>query len=353
MCFYSYIAKYYGKDYIFEYIWFYNKIYTVKKIVKDNIYEYQVFNNITYDNSIQGLSANYYDLLSLTNFKGCKPGYKKCGILDTMENYLCIDIFYPCPINEIVVDRAALDFYFFSSGFKARENVNYITYNYKFYYTNYSTDGKAIIMLKKTYEQPKYIDYDNLQFDIDFMTKFFDETASDIENFAKSENSKMLIRRLISIDISEIVELVSNIFSIFEKISELINKYSESKKFDKFMDFVVKKIDNDENNYDNYFLPIGDNCYVKNYIGFKTIEDINKFVKLDFNIYKKIFPNQVSSRFAVFGFIVSILLIAISISLLILEEKNANIFLIISFIIHLIFFFRIYFLCRPYTIQCI
>lgn len=208
-------------------------------------------------------------------------------------------------------------------------------------------------MLKKTYEQPKYIDYDNLQFDIDFMTKFFDETASDIENFAKSENSKMLIRRLISIDISEIVELVSNIFSIFEKISELINKYSESKKFDKFMDFVVKKIDNDENNYDNYFLPIGDNCYVKNYIGFKTIEDINKFVKLDFNIYKKIFPNQVSSRFAVFGFIVSILLIAISISLLILEEKNANIFLIISFIIHLIFFFRIYFLCRPYTIQCI
>ena len=157
MCiFIAIFATYYKKDYLFEYIWFNNKIYTIEKIVKDNVYNHQIFNEITtYDSRIQGLSTSYYDLLSLTSTGGCKPRYKVCGILDTMGHKLCIDRSYSCPINGIVVDFNALDNYYLNDGFIIRNDVNYITYNYHFFYTNYDTNGNAIIMIKKTYEKPK------------------------------------------------------------------------------------------------------------------------------------------------------------------------------------------------------
>ena len=339
MCiFIAIFAKYYKKDYIFEYIWFCNKIYTIKNIVKDSVYNHKIFNEFTSDNKIQGLSTNYYDLLSLTSSNGCKPKHRQCGILDTLEHKLCIDSSYPCPINEIIIDNTAHEYYYLNDGFKIRKDVNYITYNYNFYYTNYSTYGNAIIMLKKTYTKPRYIDYDNLQFDVNFMGKFFDEKASDLTINSKSENSTVPDRRLIAFfDTKEIIEIVASIFSIFEKINELIGKYSETKKFDRFMDFVVKKIEDDENNYDTDFIPIGDNCYVKNYIGFKTNEDIEKFMKLDFSIYKSIFPNEVSSGFAIFGFVVSLAFSIITFIFSLCEDK-AIIFIVISFIAHLSFF---------------
>ena len=56
--------------------------------------------------------------------------------------------------------------------------------------------------------------------------------------------------------------------------------------------------EDDEENIDIYFNHIGDNFYVKNYIGFKKVEDINKFLKFDYSIYKKKFPNATASKFA-------------------------------------------------------
>ena len=72
-----------------------------------------------------------------------------------------------------------------------------------------------------------------------------------------------------------------------------------NKKLEGFKKYIDKKLEeDDEENIDIYFNHIGDNFYVKNYIGFKKVEDINKFLKFDYSIYKKKFPNATASKFA-------------------------------------------------------
>ena len=56
-------------------------------------------------------SYNYTTLLSHSVKKGeeCKKGYKKCGILDTMNNVMCLKEEQTCPINLLfVTDMASL-----------------------------------------------------------------------------------------------------------------------------------------------------------------------------------------------------------------------------------------------------
>ena len=56
-------------------------------------------------------SYNYSSLLSHSVKKGeeCKEGYKKCGILDTMNNVMCLKEEQTCPINLLfVTDMASL-----------------------------------------------------------------------------------------------------------------------------------------------------------------------------------------------------------------------------------------------------
>lgn len=70
-----------------------------------------------------------------------------------------------------------------------------------------------------------------------------------------------------------------------------------NKKLEGFKKYIEKKLEeDDEENIDIYFNHIGDNFYVKNYIGFKKVEDINKFLKFDY--VKKKFPNATASKFA-------------------------------------------------------
>ena len=57
-----------------------------------------------------------------------------------------------------------------------------------------------------------------------------------------------------------------------------------------FIEYVEKKF-NEESNIDYNYINIGKNNYVKNYIGFESEEDINKFERIDFNLYKERYPN--------------------------------------------------------------
>ena len=106
----------------------------------------------------------------------------------------------------------------------------------------------------------------------------------------------------------EIVDPVIKIFEVVNELEEvisefdwklkrakllvklLINEYDE--RVERFQNFVKEKIEIlDEKNNDIYYEHIGDNFYAKNYIGFKNVQDIDKFLRFDFEIYKKIFPN--------------------------------------------------------------
>lgn len=66
----------------------------------------------------------------------------------------------------------------------------------------------------------------------------------------------------------------------------LTNSYNELiDRFKKYIETILEE----EGEEDIYFHHIGDNFYVKNYIGFKSAEDINKFLKFDFTIFNKKF----------------------------------------------------------------
>ena len=69
----------------------------------------------------------------------CQNGYKKCGKLDNMGNYLCLPEEEECPINDIIVSDKERD---------DLENYNYILIGNKFYYYSNSTDKPIITKLK-------------------------------------------------------------------------------------------------------------------------------------------------------------------------------------------------------------
>ena len=77
--------------------------------------------------------------------------------------------------------------------------------------------------------------------------------------------------------------------------------------------------------------------YAKNYIGFRSVEDIKKFLKFDYDIYKKKFP---SFKGAIAALIIGIIMILISLVMIIFlcveekDEKDIIVLVIIESIIH-------------------
>ena len=80
---------------------------------------------------------------SVLEGENCKAGYKNCGKLDDMNNYLCISNEEECPINDIIESNERLP--------DLEQNYSYtnISDNKYFYYTN-SSDKPIISKLKVT-----------------------------------------------------------------------------------------------------------------------------------------------------------------------------------------------------------
>ena len=102
----------------------------------------------------------YYLNLSVLENEECQKGYKKCGKLDDMGNYLCLPENDECPINDIIVSSRLRD---------DLANYNYTIVNGKFYYYTNISDKPVISKLKvvegkmcmdRTYyytEYPQYV----------------------------------------------------------------------------------------------------------------------------------------------------------------------------------------------------
>lgn len=87
----------------------------------------------------------------------------------------------------------------------------------------------------------------------------------------------------------------------YEVNSELsINKIivKGNKELESIIDYINDKIEKDEENIDYNYRKIHDNLYVKSFIGFKDIENINKFNNIDFRAYKFLFPNKAAFVFS-------------------------------------------------------
>ena len=81
-----------------EQIWIASKILTLEKEMKKNNYELHPLLGISSDGELIEYYQNYESLLYHSN-PNCEENYKKCGILDTYLNKMCIPIENEYPIN--------------------------------------------------------------------------------------------------------------------------------------------------------------------------------------------------------------------------------------------------------------
>ena len=212
--------------------------------------------NIFFENNYSFINKNYSYLLNHSTKEDCEPNFKKCGILDTNQNIMCIPQLDICPINEI---KTKLNLNPYSNYTK------FEYYDYELYFSNRAIDDNILINLSIYNEQPKFINSDNFIFD----KKTF------LEGGLKSDDNN------------------DTIFYYGNK--ELTNYI-----LDKFKE---------KNNIDNSYKKLYANIYSRNYIGFDNVEEIYTFINSDFKYNdKKKFPNTLAIVFGYIGILFIIFL---------------------------------------------
>ena len=206
-------------------IWISSKIKTFNNILGDNEFNYPIL-NFTQNISAIYLHYNYIYLLNHSTNNICENGFKKCGILDTYGNIMCLENNLPCPINEIIIDNKEKEKEYINKGFYSLK-LNEIK---NLYYTNNSIDKEIMIELKYSEEQPKLITEENLLID---------------ELIYENITGKKYVNGSIPLDFK----------------GYIINE--------------INKIDNIDLSYKN----ISDNYYIKNYFGFKNYGLMLDFIK--------------------------------------------------------------------------
>ena len=294
----SFIIKYYGFFSDYEYIWFCSKILTVKNLIEKNNNQYQVFYGYNNENKklIITNPKTYLNYLELLEDNGCKKNYKICGILDTYGNKFCFHQDVDCPINDTIIDSPTE-----ASKYNGYDSYNYESTGDKLYYKIGNVNSNIIVYWKTNLNYfPKFIDGTNFILDEDAFYEIFGKNEDDDDdnnNNNKDDDD----------DKDEMAEALTN----------LVQSSINSQKYQQLINYINKKI-KEEKNIDTYFKKIYYNEYIKSYIGFRSIDDIEKFNTIDFSLYKNIFPNKSAITFS---FICGIIFL-ISIFIFIGKIKN-------------------------------
>ena len=244
-------------------IWFASKILTLQQIVINNMNDKYPFKKIISENDTENYNnSNYnYYLIHSTKFE---TNYKKCGILDSMKNIMCIPKSEICPLNEI---KTSLN-----------ENSNiYETgkyFNYNLYFTNHKINNSIITSITISDEQPKYITTDNFIFD---QKTYDDETyegyllgdgSYDHDNFDGGYDDGYDGGGGGGLDIGDGFGGWRNLEYIY---------YGDSS----VTDYILKKFD-ETINIDLNYQKIDNNLYYRNYIGFENNQQMEEFINTDF-----------------------------------------------------------------------
>ena len=224
---------------------------------------------------------------------------------------------------------------YLNSNYKTVPLTN-VSKNYQFFYSNEFYDGNAVAVIIKTKDEPKYISLNNFILDSETYENIFgnDEFLKDIADFLgiEEEDKNTKNENDVTDDVIKIFQEVSELADVSEVgmilkgakllVKLLLTNYNE--RVERFEKFVKEKIEIlDEKNNDIFFQHLGDNFYSKNYIGFKSVKDIDKFMRFDFNIYKKIFPTFNGSICALIGLIyIAIILVSMFVYFLKLIKDN-------------------------------
>ena len=250
-------------------IWIGSKTLTIQSILKDNMNnKYPLTSILSFENLNSTLDMNYDYLLNHSTKTNCESNFKKCGILDTYENIMCIPETESCPINEIIIDLEDKFEEYINKGFKYTK-ISKIPNNYYLYYTNNSIDKEIIVYLNFSEEIPKYITEQNLIVDYDEYHDYLSKTSmgsgsgSGYNHFSGFGGGSGGGGG--GFGIGGGGGYWRNLEMLSGEGEEKINKYF-NKKF------------SEDKNKDKYYKKIYDNLYIKNYIGFESHEQMEFFM---------------------------------------------------------------------------
>ena len=172
----------------------------------------------------------------------CKKGYKPCGILDTMNNILCLPKKYNCPLNDIIISKNK-NLTLIDNGY------NEITLNNSFFiYLNTEENIEKPIIITNfiSFDKPWNHEYQNI------IGRYYQEKEEFFDGY----------------DIYMIIVPFLNFSNI--TLEDILN-WEEN---NDYMKSVLNELNEKENPNKYYFL------FHKNYIGFKSYEELLKFKKI-------------------------------------------------------------------------
>ena len=226
-----------------EKVWTASKIKTLEKEIINNNVKLQPIISINSEGGITEYNKNYNYLLNHAKKETCEKKYKKCGILDTYGNIMCIPNEDECPINEIIVDLESKYNDYLSQGYQKAFLKN-LKEGYSIYYTNTKIDNKIIVKIKFSEEIPRYINEDNFIFDYKLFKSLEHHEGGGVGVSGGG------LRNL--------------------------EKYGDSET----TNYIFKKIFEDEN-IDKSYKKVFNNLYVGNYIGFADINNMSNYDNID------------------------------------------------------------------------
>ena len=282
-----------------EKIWIGSKILTLEKEMKKNNYELHPLLGISSDGELIEYYQNYESLLYHSN-PNCEENYKKCGILDTYGNTMCIPNGDECPINEIIIDEESKYNYYLSQGYQ-KANLEKLTEGYAIYYTNIKVNQEIIVKIKFSDEIPRYINEENFVFDEKVYKSFQSSTDYGDRDYDYDGGGGGGGGGFDGFDVGSGGGGFRNLEEEEEYGDEEMTKYIKNK----FAEDV---------NIDKTYKNIFNNLYVGNYLGFANIYNLKDYNNADlYDLYFTVFPNGASYILCYFCIIALIVMIIISI----------------------------------------
>ena len=288
-------------------IWMNSKIRTIKELMRINNNESCPIFHINPNGSIEYYQENYASLLVHSGEK-CEEHYKKCGILDSLGNIMCIPENETCPINELKVDLVSNNNLYESKGYQSIPLANLsdlsdLSKGYVLYYTNNAVEKEIITKLLFSNETPLYISQDNFIFDY--------ETYS--ESLKKEEDNDRYDSGSWDRDWDSGGDWGGGGWDGGGSGGGGWRKLGGALYGDESVtNYILQQMEN-EAKIDKSFKKINNNLWAGTFIGFKDSSHLNVFSEMDFKkSYLTTFPNDVSTAFSSINVIAFIYLIGMS-----------------------------------------
>ena len=288
-------------------IWMGSKILTLKKLM--NIWNKEIYPITSIDD--EGNKTTYcqnYETLLKHSGTNCKANYKKCGILDTMGNIMCIPETDECPINEMIENQATN---VYSSLGYHEGRLNMTRLGRVLYYSNAETNNSIIARIIKSEKPPIIINEFNLIFDNetynDSLTPTSDGSYDGGYDFGCGDYGG-------GGDWGGGGDIGGGSGGFIKR-----RKLEEEEEDDRwgnaeYTKYIWERFE-DEINLDKSFKNISNETYVGHYLGFKDYSNLEKYSNLDlYNLYFIVFPNKAAYIFCYFLIVIFIGLIIFSLT---------------------------------------